>query len=191
MEEDRQGQLERGGGGASSPGPSGKRTPPMALSSIGRLASSLSLPSAAAEALGREMEEAEAMADEELVRELATPRVAFPPLKTARESNSVAAPYGPDEPMSLQNTLRGTFNISYVPPIGQSMIKVMSNRPAHVRTKGSSPRLALTCPGHNTITDGPGLEGSTPPALLAVHQHAAHLHLGRKWLMAGAVMDWS
>lgn len=131
---DPHGRLEAGGGGGGStpePGPiPNEHAPPGALASLARVSSSMSVArSAVSEVVEREIEEADLMGNEELVRELATPGPRFAPLKTAREMTAaVAAPYGPDEPMSLQNVLRGqgasVFVMNYVPSIGQSMAKV-------------------------------------------------------------------
>lgn len=122
---DPEGRLEAGGGG-STPEPApilNKRASPGPLASLARVSSSL-----VSETVEREIEAAEHMGNEELLRELATPEPRFAPLKTAREMTAVAAPYGPDEPMSLQNVLRGqgasVFVMNYVPSIGQSMAKV-------------------------------------------------------------------
>jgi hypothetical protein len=72
-------------------------------------------------------EESEERAASEIVAELAAASVPLPPRKLKASRTSVA-PYGPDEPLDLQNTLRGKgalmFDLAYVPSIGQSMDKV-------------------------------------------------------------------
>lgn len=99
------------------------------LSSLLKLASTVSFqdpPPNVEDPDMREMEEAEEMGTDEMLRELATPTPMRPPLRTPKDvSVSMAAPYGPDEPMSLQNALRGTiFHTTYVPSIAQNVRKV-------------------------------------------------------------------
>ena len=210
-----QGRLEAGAGGGNTPEPvpitvNVKRTPPRSFNSIDadditRVSSTLSQRSAAAQAMEKEIREADNMAREELVRELATPRARFAPLKTAREKKAVAAPFGPDEPMSLQGVLRGAsasiFNIAAVPTVGQSVTKV---RLAFLRARGSTGRPGRRHRGFGFINqqstnqsrptrphirshlnaDGGPSSGPDPRTLPPLSPHAPELHWRRKYYLS-------
>lgn len=216
---DPQGRLEEGAGGGNTPEPvpitvNVKRTPPRSFNSIDtdditRVSSTLSQRSAAAQAMEKEIREADNMAREELVRELATPRARFAPLKTAREKKAVAAPFGPDEPMSLQGVLRGAsasiFNIAAVPTVGQSVTKVQlaffacacmrvdrrAGRDGGIGVSGSSINNQPINPGRRAPhtrshlnADGGPSSGPDPRALPPLSPHAPELHWRRKYYLS-------
>jgi hypothetical protein len=119
-----------GGSGGGGGGGSAKVSRLGRLSSIKRLASSssVSFRLGTPEPIDAAQEDAEEldMANADIVRELISPAPLA--LKTSRGPPSAVAPYGPDEPMSLQQTGGGAstslFNMAYVPSISQSMAKV-------------------------------------------------------------------
>lgn len=131
-------RMEAGGGSTGGPDPSPSptgsssrpQTPTFRQQGLPRVGSLLRLASSRSVSfrvprgspLDPEMEAAEEMADEEIVRELVTP--ARPPSRTPKEVSALLLPYGADEPMNLQNTLRATagFNMTYVLPSAQQSV---------------------------------------------------------------------